>query len=234
MANGRTQGHLPFARAAIFLASFLLLASCSSPKRSVNSAEKIPFQSPQISALLLDSNSVRRIRFPNVRADHLTADVIHVVETGDVTESEEYPIEEVPLDFVINGGRPANYFGYKYTSQDAALERKNQNNQAFRVRFPGVFFASQRARAEDASHGGGIRKMEQDGGFTFAPTDIGEGTVRFSPNSLFVIVTNDPGGVIINMQGKGRCGDGWQASTEQCDDANDVDGDGCGKDCRLP
>jgi cysteine-rich repeat protein len=30
-----------------------------------------------------------------------------------------------------------------------------------------------------------------------------------------------------------RCGDGLVAATEQCDDGNTVDGDGCSSDCRY-
>ena len=38
------------------------------------------------------------------------------------------------------------------------------------------------------------------------------------------------------LPAKGSCGDGKldPAAAEQCDDGNNVDGDGCRNDCRLP
>ena len=229
----------------IALIFFCLLAGCGGPKKSVNPANKLtifadlkdlpPFKTNSLKGQIYDETGVRRIRFPDVLAQHLSPDIIYVLEVGVSSETDEKKLQKLPFDYVMNNDRPVNYFGYKYTSTDAAREIKMAGNQSFKARFPGQFFASAKAHTDDAALGGGLRKFMQETGITFLPTDASENAVRFSTGSLYVVIINEPLGFIIDTQPKGYCGDGWKTGTEACDDGvlNGGNHDKCDFDCKL-
>jgi cysteine-rich repeat protein len=146
-------------------------------------------------------------------------------------------ITEKDFDAVMRqatGGRDVNYYGYQYTDALATTERLNINSANFTTRFPGQFFASEKARAEDSTHGNGIQQFETQHNLSFRHTNGTLPKSTLKKNALYVLITNEAGASSTKIFPKGApalCGDGAREGTEICDDGNQVNTDACKNDC---
>ena len=132
---------------------------------------------------------VVRVTFPaGTDAETLQQDKIYLVSVPD-----DPNVPNIPLDQAMALSAAAvDYFGYKYTSADAALEKEHRNDAEFLSRFPGQFFASAKARTGVSSST--IAAFEERTGTTFDQTATQTG-VLLEPDSLYMIIINDSGNV---------------------------------------
>jgi cysteine-rich repeat protein len=173
-----------------------------------------------------NSIEVKKVTFPTgTDIETLTGGAIYLLRTPD-----ESAVIEVALDTAINGGQPANYFGYKYTSASATTEKANRTAATLAERFPGRFFASQQARDEDAANGDVIARFESGSSITMEETATLSG-VTLTRNSLYLLVINETGAVTFRARSLAVCGNGVIQSGEQCDDGNIAAADGCSDTC---
>ncbi len=155
--------------------------------------------------------------------------LVHIPNDSAITEKD--------FDSVMrqtNEGRAVNYYGYQYTDALATVERQNINNADFKLRFPGQFFASAKARAEDATHGNGIVNFERDRGITFRNTNGSLPKSTLQKNALYVLISNEAGANSTKIYPKGApalCGDGVREGTEVCDDGDQNNTNACKNDC---
>ncbi len=153
-----------------------------------------------------------------------------------VSVPDDPAIASVPLDQLFtatgSGSHSVSYFGYKYITADAATEKQNRNDPGFRVRFPGRFFASQKARDEDSAHGNGVALFEARRGITMEATSSASG-VLLERNSLYLVILNDPQPVTITIRQSSVCGNGAIETGETCDDSNTTPEDGCSLSCET-
>ncbi len=145
------------------------------------------------------SADVYRVTFPSgVDNEQVTEDKIYLVSVPNEAGIDPIPFDEA-LKMTAGGSHSVNYFGYKYTSADAAIEKAHKNDPAFADRFPGMFFASAKAKAEDATLGGGaIAAFEATHGAmrqTATPADM-----LFERNSLYFLIVNETGNVTITVR----------------------------------
>lgn len=167
-----------------------------------------------------NSVSVVRVTFSaGTSTETLTENRIYLV-----TVPDDQSIASVPLDQVIelasNSNQPVNYFGYQYTSADAATEKANRDNADFHTRFPGVFFASTKALQEDASHGNTLENFATRNNITFTGALL-------QKNSQYFVVVNETGNTSFSVYPP-VCGDGIRAGAEECDDGKQCsDGTAC-------
>lgn len=124
---------------------------------------------------------------------------------------------------------PGRVFGYKYTSKSAAAEIAARDQAAagqpktFAQLFPGQFFTSYSQRID----GNFITTFESQKGITFLPmTDV-----TLDKNSRYIFVANDD--TTLTVRGLTLCADGRVQSSEQCDDFNPFNGDGCSSACTI-
>ncbi len=153
---------------------------------------------------------------PADQTQHLSDDSIYLVRTA-ATETVAFDMAFSPV-----GGHIPDYFFYKYSDSAASAEIAHQSAATFGQRFPGVFGASAQAW---------VNEVEQGNGIDFLATDTSTGSVHFEPNALYAMIVNESGGATINLHAAVICGDGWKATTEQCDDHNVISGDGCSVTC---
>ncbi|MFA5800314.1 MAG: DUF4215 domain-containing protein [Candidatus Peribacteraceae bacterium] len=176
------------------------------------------------------SIDVVRVTFPaGTDTETLQQDRIYLVSVPD-----DPNVPSIPLDQAIaaSGGGTVDYFGYKYLSVDAAVEKQNREDTSFLVRFPGQFFASAKARTGISS--GTIVTFEQRTGITMHPTDTGG--VMLEGNALYLIVVNEAQSVTITVRQTPQspvCGNRIIESGETCDDNNTTSGDGCSDTCAV-
>ena len=135
----------------------------------------------------------------------------------------EPSIARVPVDAILRAAgvdrSSVNVFCYRYADASALTEKTNIGATRFADRFPGKFCATRRARDLDTSNGGTIAAFEKQNTVTFLPTDGSEGSVMVEPNTLFVIVVNEPDGAVLRpVRTPASCGDGTIQSPETCDD----------------
>lgn len=161
---------------------------------------------------------------PNDLSQMLFEDKVYLVKTS-------ADADDVPFDLAFLSGIAPDYFLYKYTTIDATDEIVNRTNASFLARFPGQFGASATARANEAQHNNAISTFEQQHGVAFGPTHNTGGTIRFQPNSLYAVIVNEPSGRFLMLHTFPVCGNGWVSGTEECDDGNEVFGDGCSDNC---
>jgi|GEM_PF-3447364 len=141
-----------------------------------------------------------------------------------VTVPDDQSIASVPLDQVIKSAsgsnQSVNYFGYQYTSADAAEEKANRDNADFHARFPGVFFASTKALQEDAAHGNTLENFAARNNVTFTGALLRK-------NSQYFVVVNETGDTSFSVHPP-VCGDGIRNGVEECDDGKQCsDGTPC-------
>lgn len=127
-----------------------------------------------------------------------------------------------PLSVALTSGKKS--FGYKYTSRDAAIERANIAAATFAQRFPGQFFVSGEQRSFDTY----ISQFETDHGVKFLPLS----DVTLDRNARSIVIANDAG-TSVTTRGLLWCGDKITNGTEQCDDGNKLNGDGCNITCSI-
>ncbi len=177
---------------------------------------------------------VERVEFPQgTTTETLVSSRIYLVSIPDDPLVPSVPLAQVVR--VIGHGNPVvNYFGYKYTSVDAADEKAHRDDADFLSRFPGKFFASQTAWDEDIANGGTLAAFVARTGVTFMETGT-SGGVQLERNSLYVIVENEPTReVAFTIRPLPVCGDSVQMlPLEQCDDGNTTAGDGCDSSCQV-
>jgi cysteine-rich repeat protein len=218
----------------------LLLGSCGG---SVSPDDTIPIPVGSETALSLrgsltevgrkNSLDIYRVTFPEgTLSQTLHENAIYLVSIPSSTT-----VGSSPFDLVLSAGgltgSSINYFGYKYTQPNAATEKQHMNDQNFQNRFPGQFFLSARARTEDSAHGGGIASFENQHGITMRPTDDGGSPLYLEPDSLYMLIINDPSSVELTLRSASTCGDGIVSGFETCDDANLINGDGCDNSCHV-
>lgn len=145
-------------------------------------------------------------------------------------------IVNAPLDHVIKEmttqGHSVNFFGYRYSDASASSERRDISALRFKDRFPGQFFASAKARAQDALHGSTLTAFETANKVAFVPTDASATSARLDKSgSLYVFVVNEKDGALLSPRDAGVCGNGVPEGTEECDDGNQNDADLCTNAC---
>lgn len=186
--------------------------------------------------------AVKKVTFPvGTDSESLAMDSLYLV----VVPNEE-TLRTVPLDLALTlaGVRSVNYFGYIYTTPDATDEKAHKGDPILTVAFPGQFFVSAKARAEDALHGNAIAQFEADNDITMTSTDGTTGTAMLTPNTLYFIVVNESSPATFTARVPVVCGDSWRHSSgvdgivgneddEQCDDGDTESGDGCSATCQV-
>jgi len=141
--------------------------------------------------------SVKKVTFPTgTDSETLMEDSLYLVVVPD-----DQAMTEVTLDdaLTVAGVHAVNYFGYKYSSAMAAAEKANKTAPVLTERFPGQFFASAKARAEDAQNGGSILTFESSNGITMAATDTATGAL-LSRNSLYFFIVNEASGALLTVR----------------------------------
>ena len=167
------------------------------------------------------------------RSETLLPDRIYLVHIPNLLEILDAPLDVV-VTSVVTGGRNVNYYGYRYSDAAASDERKNFAAVLFKDRFPAQFFASQKAKDEDAAHGNQLTAFALQNGITFRKTDGSSGSVRLDPlGSLYVFIVNEPGGANLFARAGGICLNGVLEPGEECDDLNTDDTDSCSNTCRY-
>ncbi|HRH92963.1 MAG TPA: DUF4215 domain-containing protein, partial [Candidatus Peribacteria bacterium] len=152
------------------------------------------------------------------------ADKVYLVKVP--TGVTSIPFERVVLD---SNGATRPYYGYIYTSSSAATEIANQSATGFAVRFPGLFFAS---AAVKAAHGTDLDAFASINGITFKTStqfDTGSGARLRGPQLIALVPTDQ--NLLIDIAPV--CGNSWKAATEDCDDGNVDNGDGCSSTCTI-
>jgi len=193
--------------------------------------EGIDLRGQLVSIGLKQARQVVRVTFPGTTvSETLVQNRAYVIIVPD-----DPAVPSLTLDRVVllsgDGTQPVNYFGYKYTSADGATEAANRNDPSFLIRFPGQFFASAQARAEDAQYGNIISQFEQSHGITMGSTGVGG--VGLERNSRYIVIVNESQPVTFNIRRPVICGDGLKEGTEACDDNNFTLGDGCSSTCTV-
>lgn len=151
-------------------------------------------------------------------------------ERGFYSEEGTFPID-VAVALALEG---KNIFGYEYTSLSAAIEKQKAGDPVFANRFPGKFFATQKARDEDPLHGNDLANFESQNSILFLPTNPRKSnSVLLKSSKLYVIVANENSPVTINLAPVQVCGNAWVQTGEQCDDGNAASGDGCSSLCTV-
>lgn len=176
---------------------------------------------------------VKEIKFfADESSETLAVDKIYLVHVPAGSNIVNAPLDDV-MTLVSDGSHNVDYYGYQYFDSQASLEKRNISEALFKNRFPGSFFASAKARAGDAAHGGFLARFESMNGISFLKTStvgVTEGVVvRLEPDSLYVFVVNEDGGGRISI--RSICGNGIKESGEVCDDGNALNGDSCKNDC---
>jgi cysteine-rich repeat protein len=163
----------------------------------------------------------------------LQQDRIYLVHVPNRTDIVDEPLDRVMFT-ALTSVRHVNYYGYKYSSASAMFERRDIYATKFKDRFPGQFFASAKAREEDAANGNSLTAFAQLNAVTLLPTS-GPNAVRLDPTgSLYVFIVNETDGAKIAVRNAGVCGDGLLDVSEDCDDGNTEDGDTCNNACEFP
>ncbi len=119
-----------------------------------------------------------------------------------ITIPNDPAIASVPLDriFSVNGTESVNYIGYQYLSSDASVEklRRSQTLPSLTARFPGLFFASQQARDEDAIYGNTVANFETAQNQLMAATDTPAG-ILLRPNTQYYVLFHEATDVTVNI-----------------------------------
>ncbi len=177
--------------------------------------------------------TVSRVTFPQgTDSETLSMDTIYLV-----TIPDDQTITTMSLDDALAVGNvhSVNYFGYKYSSVTAATEKANTSSTLLTEQFPGQFFASAKARAEDPQHGNSLAAFEIANGITLSPTDTLSGGATLEKNSLYFIIVNEssPTTLTIRTTASSVCGDSAITGSETCDDGNTTNTDGCSATCTV-
>lgn len=142
-------------------------------------------------------------------------------------------VTSIPFERVIQDSNPGTtkpYYGYLYTSANAAQEIANQTATGFAQRFPGIFFASAAALA---THGGDLNAFATQNGIVFKPA----GAFQANSNNVLLdgpqLIAFVPVDVALTIEIAPLCGNTWKADTEECDDGDIAPGDGCSATCTV-
>ena len=171
---------------------------------------------------------VYKVSFPaGVNEETLSQDTIYLVYTP--SDASLVTMDEA---LAINGVHSVNYFGYRYQSMDAAVEKANRNDPLLVNRFPGQFFASAKARQEDPQHNSGLATFEAANGVTMVDTETFSGATLL-PDTLYFLIVNEATPVTMSVRNLVNCGNLVREGAEQCDDGNADDTDACRNSCML-
>ena len=174
---------------------------------------------------------VKKVTFPTgTDSESLQQDEMYLVVIPD-----DAAVTTVAFDdaLALGGVHAVNYFGYRYTTPTAADEKANKTATALTQRFPGQFFASAKARAEDQSHGGTIAAFEAANSITMDVTNTLLGAT-LQKNSLYFLIVNEATPATLTIRSavnNAVCGNGAIQSPETCDDGNTANSDGCSNAC---
>lgn len=142
-----------------------------------------------------------------------------------VTPNSDSVLHGTPLRDVLTSGK--RFYGYKYTSVSATLERQRREEQVLHPElpyqyselFPGQFFAS------SLNDPFVIAFSSQHDDVHFLTL----ADVPLERNARYIIVPQEAG---ISMAAQVGCGNGIEEQPEVCDDGNSNGGDGC-TDCQV-
>ncbi len=196
-----------------------------------------------------------RVKFNNTTSEILsevdgTKSNLFLVDTSAIRSfsgSMKLPYEpRIVLTSVTSAGGtlsdPVDVYGYEYSDLQSSQEKAAAAFSplpAFNVRFPGFFFRSRQSALAHAvdldafAASKGIKWFRMD----TAPeaqnlTDSGAITaVRLKPDTLTLLVVSD--NVKIDVNPAPLCGNGLRQGSEQCDQENAVNGDGCSSSCQV-
>lgn len=155
--------------------------------------------------------------------------VVHIPNHESIVNA---PLDHVMKEMTTQGHR-VNFFGYRYSDAAATMERRDIAARRFRDRFPGQFFASMKAREEDALHDNSLSAFETANNVTFLPTDASPLSARLDKSgSLYVFVVNEKDGATLSPRDLGVCGNSVPEGTEECDDGNQNNADLCTNACK--
>lgn len=194
-------------------------------------------------------------------SEHLRPDRVYLVHIPADSTIQNVSLDAALT--ASGGTHTVDYFGYRYSTATATAEIQHVSDASFSARFPAQFFASARARTTDAAHGGMLASFEAAKNVIFRPTDGTDSLIKIDPaGALYVLIVNDASGVDLAVRTSAPpasssssisssvaslsfCGDGntdhggpdgltnTTADNEQCDDANDANGDGCSSTCHI-
>jgi hypothetical protein len=104
---------------------------------------------------------VYEVTYTNGETDEtFVPDRVYLVHIPNLVDIVDASLDAV-FSSVIGNTRNVDYFGYKYSDSVATAERANISASLFATRFPAQFFASAKARAEDAAHGNVLSLFEE-------------------------------------------------------------------------
>lgn len=163
----------------------------------------------------------------------LLPDRIYLVHIPNIPDVLDVPLDTA-MAAVTGSGRFMNYYGYRYSDAAATMERRDIAAILFQHRFPGQFFASAKARAEDVAFGNQLIAFEQQNNVTFLPTNGTAGSVRMDPaGALYVFIVNEENGARLFARNGGMCGNAILEPGEDCDDADGNDNNACTNSCHY-
>jgi cysteine-rich repeat protein len=165
--------------------------------------------------------------------EHLAIDKIYLVHVPNDSTVSDVAFD-LALSLTAQGGHAVDYFGYRYSDAAATSERRDINAVKFTDRFPGQFFASKKARENDAQNGSTLQAFENAYHINFLPTDGSLGTVRIDPfGALYVVVVNSPEGADLRIRNIVVCGNKRIDGDDECDDGNLSNADSCLNSCKI-
>lgn len=203
--------HKTFLRLALCGTTALVVVAAAAINRYIVPKDDIPLPFAQATTSLAGDLTkigkreadVFKVTFPiGVDSETLTEDRIYLVYIpDDAGVTTNVPFDEV-LTLDVNGSPDVDYFGYKYVTADAAIEKQNKSDPVFENRFPGQFFASEKARANDAQFGNALAIFENANGVSMDATNVPTGAL-FRKGSLYFLIVNESGNVTITVRAQG-------------------------------
>lgn len=126
------------------------------------------------------------IAFDDRKREIIRPDIFYLVRSS--TDAPQMTLEEAVMR--ASDSSAASFYGYKYTSVDAALEKQHQNDTLLRDRFPGEFFASDLARNTPAVQQE-LLAFESQHSLQFKPTGASSDAVTFEPDALYILIVSE-------------------------------------------
>lgn len=222
---------------ATFIATAFLLSAGNQPKMQGDIPLPFGFETTNLAGKVTSIGQrngidVFEVTYTNSeKFELLQPDRIYLVHIPNASDIIDAPLD-VAIAAAVGTGRLVDYYGYRYADAAATLERKDINAILFKDRFPGQFFASAKARSQDATYGNQLLRFEQEKGITFLKTDGSAGSVRMDPlGGLYVFIVNEENGARLFARNGGICGNGVYEPGEQCDDGDTNNDNACTNVC---
>ncbi len=172
---------------------------------------------------------IYKVTFEDANAQSLAQDSIYMVFVPP-------GVNNMPFDAMIraaNGNQTKEYFGYVY-SPNAQLEKDRRNEPVFSARFPGEFFVSEKGMA-NSRLASDIHNFETLNNIQFKTSGPRHNTANgiLLENRIYAFIVNEPTATILSIRPPAICGDEWKDDSEQCDDGNGINEDGCSLQCTV-